>query len=168
MAETTTPDGDPPFLSVQTVRPFPLIVLSALTLALALAGPPGAAAIGALGAGAGLVAAAVILWALAIRDSVIHRKRGRGLHQEAQYEPAPVLIGDLSGGMSYANSAAVSALGLGASNPSSISDALASFLADPHGVTNRILRQAERLGDAQEDISTADSYLRLRARKYDQ
>ncbi|MBT8414432.1 MAG: response regulator [Boseongicola sp.] len=70
--------------------------------------------------------------------------------------------------MSYANSAAVSALGLGASNPSSISDALASFLADPHGVTNRILRQAERLGDAQEDISTADSYLRLRAQKYHQ
>ena len=165
MAETTTPDSDPPFLSVQTVRPFPLIVLSALTLALALAGPPGAAAIGALGAGAGLVAAAVILWMLAIRDTVLHRRRGRDLFDEARCELSPTLLGDLSGQMDFANEAAVSALGLEAARPSSVAEALGGFLADPDGVTNRILRQTERLGRAQEDISTSDRYLRLRARK---
>ncbi|SMX22147.1 Blue-light-activated protein [Boseongicola aestuarii] len=164
MAETTTPDADAPFLSVQAVRPFPLIVLSALTLMLALAGPPGAAMIGALGAGAGLIAAAVILWVLAIRDGLTGRKRGRNLLGEARSDPAPVLLGDISGRITFANAAALEALHLGPTPPRTVSDALGALLADPDSVTGRILHQTEHHGHAQEDIRTAQTQLRLRAR----
>jgi signal transduction histidine kinase/CheY-like chemotaxis protein len=164
VAETTTPDADAPFLSVQAVRPFPLIVLSALTLMLALAGPPGAAMIGALGAGAGLIAAAVILWVLAIRDGLTGRKRGRNLLGEARSDPAPVLLGDISGRITFANAAALEALHLGPTPPRTVSDALGALLADPDSVTGRILHQTEHHGHAQEDIRTAQTQLRLRAR----
>jgi len=65
--DTTTHDGEAPFIS-EVVRPSPLIVLSAFTLTLVLAGPHGAPMIVALGADAGFLAASVILRLLVIRD----------------------------------------------------------------------------------------------------
>lgn len=131
---------------------------------LALAGPPGAAMIGALGAGAGLVAAAVILWVLAIRDGLTGRKRGRNLLGEARSDPAPVLLGDISGRITFANTAALEALHLGPALPRTVSQALGALLADPGSITGRILHQTEHHGHAQEDVRTAHTQLRLRAR----
>lgn len=165
MENTTTPNGETPFLSVQAVRPFPLIVLSALTLILALAGPPDAAMVGALGAGAGLVAAAVILWALTIRDMIAGRWRGKGLVGEARNDPAPVFVGDMAGRVSFTNEAAIAALGFGEETPMTIAAALTSVIADPASVTGRLLRLTDQVGHAHEDISTAEALIRVRTKR---
>ena len=165
MAETSTPNGDAPFLSLQSVRPFSLVVLSAVSLVFALAGPPGAAVTGILGAGAGLVAAAVVLWVLAVRDLVAGRFLGRTLEADARHDPAPVVVADMAGRIRFANEAACAVLQLNPSVPSSMDDLLSGVLADPVSVTSRLLRAADQLGHALEDVTTSEGTLRLRVQK---
>ena len=163
MAETTTPDGDAPFLSLQAVRPFPLVVLSALALVFALAGPPGAAVTGILGAGAGLVATAVVLWVLAVRDLAARRSQGRSLEAEARNDPAPMVVADVGGRIRFANDAAQEALAPGARAPFLMVDLLKDFLADPASILGRISRHAHEVGHSVEDITTSEGTLRIRA-----
>ncbi|NNL18094.1 MAG: hypothetical protein HKP37_05060 [Boseongicola sp.] len=165
MADSTTPDGEAPFLSLQTVRPFPLVVMSALTLIFALARPPGAAMIGFLGAGAGLAAAAVLLWALAIRNVMARILLERGLEADARVEAAPVIVGDLIGRIRFANAAALSELTADNRIPFNVADILSGILADPSCVTSRLLRLADQTGHALEDITTSEGTLRLRVQK---
>ena len=165
LADIASLDSDTPFISAKSVRPFPLILLSGVTLALALLMPSGAPMVGAIGAGAGLVAAAVILWVVTVRDGFFAWRQRRRVVAMARVDPAPMFLSDMEGRLTFANDSAVRTFRLRLFTRPTMCAALANVMADPEASVSRLLRQSASDQQAREDITTSDALIRMQAHR---
>lgn len=165
MADLSGYGSDRTLVSAQAVQPFPLVVLSALLLAVALVVPSGPPMVGALGAGAGLVAAATLMSGLALRDWVFRHTKQRGIESEVLADAAPTVLTTADGTILVLNEAARASLGPISQETRTLADLFSASVAEPAGLLTRLAKAAQEHLHGYEDIETPSASIRIRVQK---
>ena len=165
MADLSGYGSDRTLVSAQAVQPFPLVVLSALLLAVALVVPSGPPMVGALGAGAGLVAAATLMSGLALRDWVFRHTKQRRIESEVLADAAPTVLTTADGTILVLNESARVSLGPISQETRTLADLFSASVAEPAGLLTRLAKAAQEQLHGYEDIETPSASIRIRVQK---
>ena len=165
MADLSGYGSDRTLVSAQAIQPFPLLVLSALLLAVALVVPSGLPMVGALGAGAGLVAAAILMSGLAVRDWVFRHTKQRRIESDVLNDTAPAVLTTVDGTILVLNESARLSFRPIKQETRTLADLFSASMAEPTGLLTRLVKTAQEQLHGYEDIETPSASIRIRVQK---